>query len=770
MSRRQRRRVNKRRIVHMQHVKGRGVLDPRLPIALAALAGPAVVAPAAEAAPRVHHIEASALNSFHLSNFHLLGVRARHGRIVRVHRLSSASFAGLTTSGAPAAPSAPPAPATPAPAPAAAPAPAPAPAPAAAAPAPASPLGAAADAGAALAPTPPAPAATPAPPPSPAAAGGALSPAPAAPAPVAPGQSAPAPFNPQAINPDAPPMVANPAPSTNGGTGGFSIGGSYYDGLGGGATLVATPQGMYIVPEFGIGVGPSVSAAAGSNVNVPNSPQLQVGFTGGDQIGPVGYRGSATYTVPLNDPSNPNVGANFGFNLPGTLSNIPGTSVPLTNLRLSGNYSPDAGLTGGLQYSGTNQLFNVGDQWKLALRVPIPLPDLTQTTPPDANGVSDVITPTGGEGPPAMSATRNVSNLGYPDGQGNTITLNPDGSYTTHTSTSDIATFGPNYLSQQGVDSSQGGTLTHTLIDNLGQRADQYTWQGNDGSNITQDSSGTVTQANADGSAIKRSSSGVVTQTNPDGSTVSYDPSTGVITSSDGHWFGTTTTFNPDGSVTQTSPAGTTTWDSSGNGMSTYNTGDGFGFPVSTSEPAPTPPATPPSVSLPHGPNTPAPSDQQGNNDNSAPAQSDTADNNPAPAPAPTDTTPAPTPTDTTPAPTPVDTTPAPAPVDTTPAPAPVDTTPAPIDIAPPPIDSTPAPIDITPPPIDTSPAPIDITPPPIDTTPAPIDTTPSPDSGSLDSGSLDSGSLDSGGLDGGASFDSGGDSGGDGGGDGGGD
>ena len=58
----------------------------------------------------------------------------------------------------------------------------------------------------------------------------------------------------------------------------------------------------------------------------------------------------------------------------------------------------------------------------------------------------------------------------------------------------------------------------------------------------------------------------MVTQTNPDGSTVAYDPSTGPITTSDGHWFGTTTTFNQDGSVTQTSPGMSTTWDSTGQG------------------------------------------------------------------------------------------------------------------------------------------------------------------------------------------------------------
>jgi hypothetical protein len=395
-------------------------------------------------------------------------------------------------------------------------------------------------------------------------------------------------------------MVPNPTPTT-GGTGGVSVGASYYDGVGGGATLVVTPQGAYIVPEIGIGFGPSVSAAAGSNVNVPNAPQLQLGFTGGDQIGPVGYRGSGTVTVPLNDPSlqNTNVGGTVGFNLPGVATTVPGTSIPLTNLRLSGNYSPAAGPTGGVQYSGTNQLFDASDQVKLAIRDPIPLPDLTQQTPPDANGVSDLITPTGPEGPPAMSATRNVSNLGYPDGNGNTVTLNPDGSYTTHTSTGDVTTFGPNYLSQNGLDQSQGGTLTHQLIDTLGQRTDQLTWKGNDGSTITQTHSGTLTQTNQDGSTIQQSSSGVVTQTNPDGSTVSYNPSTGAITTSDGHWFGTSTTFNQDGSVTQTSPAGTTMWDSSGNGQTIVNSGDGFAFPMSTTDPAPTAPSIPPSISLP---------------------------------------------------------------------------------------------------------------------------------------------------------------------------
>ncbi len=557
------------------------------------------------------------------------------------------------------------------------------------------------------------------------------------------------------------------------------------------------------MPEFGIGFGPSVSANAGSNVNVPNAPQLQLGFTGGDQIGDIGYRGSGSVTVPLNDPSlnNTNVGGNFGFNVPGSpsLQNIPGTNIPLTNLRVSGNYSPAAGLTGGFQYSGTNQLFDVGDQVKLAVRVPIPLPNLTQTTPPDSNGVSELITPTG-EGPPSVIATRDVSNLGYPDGQGDTVTLNPDGSYTLHTPTSDVTNFGPNYAQQNGLDSSQGGSLTHQLIDTMGQQTDQWTWKGNDGTTVTQTPSGTLTQTNPNGTTIQQSNSGVVTQTNSDGSTVSYDPSTGNITSSDGHWFGTSTTFYPDGSVSQTSPAGTTMWDSSGAGTMIPNSLDGPGFPISTSEPAPTAPAIPNGISLPHNPSAPASNNQSSNTDTTntdvsntapAPAPTDTTpapaptDSTPAPAPtdttpapAPTDTTPAPTPTDTTPAPAPTDSTPAPAPVDTTPAPAPVDTTPAPVDTTPAPIDTTPAPIDTTPAPIDTTPiAPIDTTPiAPIDTTPiAPIDTPSLDDSGSLDSGSLDSGSLDSGSLDSGSldsgGLDSGGFDGGDaGGGDGGGD
>jgi hypothetical protein len=209
-------------------------------------------------------------------------------------------------------------------------------------------------------------------------------------------------------------MAPNPTPAgSSTGTGGLSASGSYYEGFGGGATLVATPQGAYIVPEIGIGFGPSVSVNAGSNVNVPNAPQLQFSGSINDQCGPVGVRGSASITDPLNsdDPNAINVGGNVGVNLPG---------IPAGNVRASGNYSGNSGLTGGVQYSATNQLFNSTNQVKLAVRVPIPLPDLSQTSAPDANGVSDVVVPTGADGPPAIYATRNVSGLGYPDGNGNT--------------------------------------------------------------------------------------------------------------------------------------------------------------------------------------------------------------------------------------------------------------------------------------------------------------------------------------------------------------
>lgn len=43
MSKHQRRRVAKRRNMHAEHVKRRTLLDPRLPIALAVVAAPAVL-------------------------------------------------------------------------------------------------------------------------------------------------------------------------------------------------------------------------------------------------------------------------------------------------------------------------------------------------------------------------------------------------------------------------------------------------------------------------------------------------------------------------------------------------------------------------------------------------------------------------------------------------------------------------------------------------------------------------------------------------------
>ncbi len=392
-------------------------------------------------------------------------------------------------------------------------------------------------------------------------------------------------------------MVPNPTPAAPGNFG-ISAGASGCAVVCLGGTFVATPQGNYFVPEAGFGVGGSVSVDAGPKVTAPEGPELQGSSSYNFDAGPAEIGASGKVSVPLENPSLGNIGVEGNVGV----ANAPG---PLKDLNVGGTYSYDKGPAGGVGYDA-GPLFGLSEQTKGVVTYPIKLPDVSQTTPPDANGVSDVITQTGAEGPPAISATRTLPS-GYPDGQGDTVTLNPDGSYTVHTSTADVTTFGPNYLNQQGTDQSQGGTLTHQLIDTLGQRTDQYTWQGTDGSTITQTPSGTLTQTNQDGSTIQQSASGVVTQTNPDGSTVTYDPSTGTTTTSDGHWFGTSTTFNQDGSVTQTSPGMTTTWDSSGQGLTTANTGDGFAFPMSTSEPAPTAPAIPPSISLPHNPNAPAP-------------------------------------------------------------------------------------------------------------------------------------------------------------------
>ncbi len=91
MSKRQRRRVTKRRSMHVEHVKRRSVLDPRLPIALAVVAAPAAVAPAAQASPATHHLDAAALGSTGalpttppVPGLELCTSRARSERIARV--------------------------------------------------------------------------------------------------------------------------------------------------------------------------------------------------------------------------------------------------------------------------------------------------------------------------------------------------------------------------------------------------------------------------------------------------------------------------------------------------------------------------------------------------------------------------------------------------------------------------------------------------------------------------------------------------------------
>jgi hypothetical protein len=593
-------------------------------------------------------------------------------------------------------------------------------------------------------------------------------------------------------NPDAPPEVANPTPQSAGNLG-MSVGGSYYEGVGGGATYVATTNGNALVLEGGIGFGPSVSIQAGQNVTVPSGPSLQASTTVSNSLpGGLGYRGTVSASEPLSalNPDTTSAGtlandlsvsANAGLTVPGV--NIPGLggtntlrgSVTTNPFDMSGNSDALGG-----QYSATRQFFNETDQTKLAVRVPIPLPDPVMTSQADSNGVSDVTIPNG-DAPPAMYATRSVDSLGYPDGNGNTVTLNNDGSYTLHTPNSDVTTYGPFYSQWTGNDPSQQGTLTHQLIDpTTGQRTDTYTWSTNGSSPITQDSSGNVVQTLANGSTVSQAPSGVVTQTNTDGTTVSYDPSSGTITQTTPGLFGTglfgtTTTYNSDGTVTQIGPTGTSTWDSSGQGISMVNGGDGFSVPTSAG-PAPSAPSIPQGVSLPHGPNSPSaptPAGQSTTNDSSgqsstngpsdtsnsapaptpstntstptpAPAPTDNSSNS-TPAPAPTDNTPAPAPTDNTPTPAPVptDSTPAPAPTDSTPAPAPTDSTPAPAPTdntpapAPAPTDSTPtpAPTDSTPTPAPTdntpTPAPTDNTPTPAPTdntpTPAPTDNTPTP-------------------------------------------
>jgi hypothetical protein len=394
-------------------------------------------------------------------------------------------------------------------------------------------------------------------------------------------------------NPDAPPEAPNPTPNTAANGGGFSIGGSYYEGIGGGVTIVATPQGNYIVPEVGVGLGPSVTANAGPNVTAPSGPSFQFGGTVSE--GPV--RGSLNGNIPLgeagNDPGNWTFNGNAGVNVGG---------LPTGNVRGSVTYSGNGGLTGGVQVSGTNQVFDVTDQVKGAVRVPIPLPDPTVTLPADQNGVSETIIPNG-EAPPATIAQRDVSGMGYPDGNGNTITVNPDGSVTTHTPTGDVTTYGQGYADQLGA--GPQGTMTQQMIDDLGRKTDGgLSWQGQDGTQVTRDASGTLTQTNPDGTVVTQGIDGALTRTNPDGSTVRVAPD-GTVTTSDGSWFGSTTTFNPNGTVSRNDFGSSTVWDQSGAGLtSSYWTG---GFPFDAGEAAPAQPSDLPGpISLPHDPSLPA--------------------------------------------------------------------------------------------------------------------------------------------------------------------
>ena len=241
-------------------------------------------------------------------------------------------------------------------------------------------------------------------------------------------------------------MIPNPTPATPGNFG-ISAGASGCLVVCGGATFVATPQGNYIVPEVGFGVGGSVGVDAGPKVTAPEGPELQGSAAYKFGLGPADIGGSGKVTVPLENPSpgNISVEGNIG------VANAPG---PLKDLNIGGSYSYDKGPAGGVGYDA-GPLFGLSEQTKGVVTYPIHLPDISQTLPPDANGVSDVITQTGAEGPPAMSATRTLP-AGYPDGKGDTVTLNPDGSFTVHTSTADVTTFGPNYLEPAGNRLSPG--------------------------------------------------------------------------------------------------------------------------------------------------------------------------------------------------------------------------------------------------------------------------------------------------------------------------
>ncbi|MBV9922579.1 MAG: hypothetical protein JOY78_17245, partial [Pseudonocardia sp.] len=371
-------------------------------------------------------------------------------------------------------------------------------------------------------------------------------------------------------DPYAPPALPNPvAPGAT--DFGVKAGASVYtpDG-GGGISLFTSGAGKTtLVLEVGVGRGASVTEAAGPGVAPPSGPQVQLSGSV-NQDGQV--TGSAGVSLPLTGGA-PSVN--------GAVNGPAGTAGTVS-------WNPDTGWQVGGQVSQKLPI-DVGEgiQGKMDLAVPIPLPDTTQTSAPDANGVSTQIALDAG-GNAQVTAVRNVAGFGYPDGNGNTVTVNPDLSITTHTPTSDVTTYPPNY---QGPQQYIGGTLTNVLISDQPGGTNAWSWQPPDGGpTITQTEAGTRT-VNVDGTVYQESASGARTQTNPDGSSVSWDPSN-TTTSTDGQ--GTTTYFQPDGTIMQQNGPTQFMWDASGNGYVV----DGVGGLVSIGDsvPAPAPPPVPPSV------------------------------------------------------------------------------------------------------------------------------------------------------------------------------
>ncbi|HXA30665.1 MAG TPA: hypothetical protein VNV87_00300, partial [Acidimicrobiales bacterium] len=500
---------------------------------------------------------------------------------------------------------------------------------------------------------------------------------------------------------------------------------SFYDVLGFGISAYSNgPNGPQIVLEPGVGEGGSAWIGTLPGSQVPTQPGFQASSTFNIMDGAI--RGSGSLSVPfsqLGSPGQWTMSGNAGFGIDNTI---------LPNIRGGFVGSWDNGIQWGpTQYSLTNNIFSSGAQFKGTVRIPIPLN--LDTPVPLNDGVVEHIVPQG-EGTAATWYSRDVSNLGLPMGNGNTFTVNPDGSVTTHTPTADVTLYGQGWQSAQGDQSSSTGsagmgTLTHQLLDPVtGQPSDQWTWHGQDGSTIARNgSNGQTTQTTPDGWQITNNN-GQLSYTAPDGSSV-WTTNTGAVVKS-------------DNSVA-------ITWNSDGSTDLTFFSPIGDGIPVTIHNPDPsqfsgidmTRPTIPGGDAA-FGHDTTS-HNGIGDYNNQTSSSNTSAPSSP---PAPVDTTP-PAPVDVTPPPAPVDITPPAAPVDVTPPPAPVDITPpaAPVDITPPPapfdITPPPAPVDIMPPvPVDTTPpapvdtpppAPVDITPPPapVDITPpaAPVDVTPPP-------------------------------------------